>query len=154
LIVGNSYKAFGAAFVIIVLLYIYSSIAEQWAAMESDLRLALTMIFFVWILNWARKNLGSPRLAIVYALVIAYIIFYKHPQAVWWVVGLFVLSILGPKFFGGLETSGPKKDPWLEALKDAKPTIYITMPSAMPGYPYGPYPPAQQGGQGKNKEGN
>jgi len=148
--VRGAYKAFGAAFVLIILLYIYSSIAEQWAVMEGDLRLALTMIFFVWILNWARKHLGSPRLAIVYALVIAYIIFYKHPQTVWWVVGLFVLSIIGPKFFGKLGTSGPKKDPWLEALKDAKPTIYVTMPSTMPGYPYMMFPANQGGQQGKD----
>lgn len=146
-----SYKAFGAAFVLIVLLYIYASIAEQWATMENDLRLALTMVFFVWILNWARRNLGSPRLAIVYALVIAYIIFYKHPEAVWWVVGIFVLSIIGPKFFGNLGTSGPKKDPWLEALKEAKPTVYVTMPSAMPGYPYVLYP-MNQAGQQENKD--
>jgi len=152
--VKGAYKALGAAFVIIVLLYIYSSIAEQWAAMESDLRLALTMIFFVWILNWARKNLGSPRLAIVYALVIAYIIFYKHPQVVWWIVGLFVLSIIGPKFFGKLGTGGPGKDPWLDTLKGSKPTVYMAMPPAMPGYPYIVYPinqPPQQGKGDDNK---
>lgn len=136
----GSNKALGAAFVVIVLVFIYSSIAEQWAAMENDLRLALTMVFFVWILNWARKNLGSPRLAIVYALVIAYIIFYKHPQTIWWVVGLFVLSIIGPKFFGKLSTSGPKSDPWLDAMKGSKPTMYIAMPPVVPGYPYAMHP--------------
>lgn len=135
----------GYLIVILVVVYIYSSIASQWAAMEDDLRLAITMIFFVWILNWARKNLGSPRLAIVYAIVIAYIIFFKHPEAVWWIVGIFILSIVGPKIMEGLETSGPKTTPADKAADIKAP--YFLYP--IPLYPYYPgYPPPNQGQQG------
>ncbi len=139
-------KFWGAAFVILVVLYIYSTLAAEWAAMEDDLRLALTMIFFVWILNWARKNLGSPRLAIVYALVIAYVIFYKHPEAVWWIVGLFALSIVGPKVLEGFGTKGPGSKPADKAAEIKAP--YFIYPVAY--YPYYPgFPPQNQ--QGGNK---
>ncbi len=145
-------KEIGAILVIVTLLYIYSAVASAWAAMADDLRLALTMVFFVWILNWARKNLGSPRLAILYALVLAYIVFFKHPEAVWLVLGIIILAVVGPKFFAGLDTSGPKKDPLLDALKDAKPmiTIPVTPPPGYYPYPYYGYTPGLQ--QNNNKK--
>jgi len=140
-------KFWGAIFVLVVVIWIYSSIAAQWAAMENDLRLAITMVVFVWILNWARKNLGSPRLAIVYALVIAYIIFFKHPEAIWWVVGLLILSIVGPKVLEGFETKGPGSKPADKAAEIKAPYFIYPVPlyPYYPGYP----PPGQQGEQKK-----
>ncbi len=143
-------KEIGAIIVLLTLLYIASAIASEWAAMADDLRLALTMVFFVWILNWARKNLGSPRLAILYALVLSYIVFFKHPEAVWLVVGVVVLAVVGPTFFDKLGTSGPKKDPVLDALKEAKPVITIPLSPPSGYYPYYYMPPAQ--GQQNNKD--
>ncbi|NPA76695.1 MAG: hypothetical protein GXN93_02985 [Candidatus Diapherotrites archaeon] len=145
-------KELGALIVIVVLLYILSAVWSEWMAMAQDLRLALSMVFFVWILNWARKNLGSPRLAILYAVVLAYIVFFKHPEAVWLVVGVILLATIGPKFFAGLDTSGPKKDPLLDALKDAKPVITIPMtpPAGYYPYYYGSMMPTQ--GQQNNKK--
>jgi membrane protease YdiL (CAAX protease family) len=147
-------KEIGAFIVLVVLLYIFSVVQSAWNAMSNDLRLALAMVFFVWILNWARKNLGSPRLAILYAIVLAYIVFFKHPEAVWLVAGIIVLAWIGPKFFEGLETSGPKSDPLLSALKEAKPTITFAI-TPPPGYAYPyyyPSAPGQTGQQGPGKQ--
>lgn len=111
---------------------------SQWMAMEADLRLALTMIFFVWVLNWARKNLGSPRLAIVYAIVLAYIIFFKHPSVVWWIFGILILLTFGAKFWDKIQPGSSEKSKILNTLKEMKPNVivYQPYPATGPAYPY------------------
>ena len=129
---------FGGIVLLLILMYIASALYSQWMAMEKDLRLALTMIFFVWILNWARKNL-SARVAVVYALVLAYIVFFKHPSVVWWIFGIIILTTFGMKMFEKMTESKMEKDKILEAWKEAKPTIIVTMPGpAYPSYPQQP----------------
>jgi len=61
--------------------------------------IALTLFFFVWIFNWAKGNLGSAKLAIVFAAVIIYLTFYQYPELVWLVVFLFVFSTFGIEIF-------------------------------------------------------
>ncbi len=111
------------------------------------MRLALTMVFFVWILNWARKNLGSPRLAIVYAIVLAYIIFFKHPGVVWWIFGILILVTFGAKFWEKIQPLPPEKVKIIDALKEMKPTVVVYQPYPATGslYPY------QQKKEGENK---
>ena len=139
----------GAFIILVGAAFLLNSLYAQWLAMEKDLRLALTMIFFVWILNWARKNLGSPRLAIVYAIVLAYIVFFKHPSVVWWIFGILILVTFGAKFWSKITPGAPEKDKLLEILKESKPTLVITMgtgqtqqQAAYTPYPYpaAPYP--------------
>ena len=130
-------KPLGYLIALLVVGWVFITLQDIWVSMSNDLRLALTMIFFVWILNWARKNLGSPRLAIVYALVLAYIIFFKHPEAVWLVFGILVLSIVAPNIFKGLEVKGgsDKMDPLTKALSEGKATVVLTVPTfGAPGY--------------------
>ena len=49
----------------------------------SDITLALVMIFFVMIINWARSNIGSTKLAILFAAIVAYLTIFKHPELAW-----------------------------------------------------------------------
>ena len=141
---------FGGVVLLLILMYIASALYSQWMAMEKDLRLALTMIFFVWILNWARKNL-SARVAVVYALVLAYIVFFKHPSVVWWIFGIIILTTFGMKMFEKMTASKKEKDKILEAWKEAKPTIIVTMPG--PAYPSYPQQPAYWPGQQQQRGG-
>lgn len=139
----------GIALVLLIVGGTLSWLYSQWMAMEADLRLALTMIFFVWILNWARKNLGSPRLAIVYAIVLAYIIFFKHPSVVWWIFGVLVLITFGAKFWEKIQPSGrPEKATIMDTLKEMKPTVIVYQPYPAAGTTY-PYQHQQNQGGGR-----
>lgn len=53
------------------------------ASLESDVRLALIMIFFVWAWNFARANFGSGKLALIFAMILIYLTLFKHPELVW-----------------------------------------------------------------------
>ena len=49
----------------------------------SDIRLALALVFFVYILNWAKAAVGSPKIAVLLGAVLAYLTIYRHPDLVW-----------------------------------------------------------------------
>lgn len=79
--------------------------AELTPAMD-DLRLALSLIMFAWILNWMRGLLGSPRLAILFAIVISYLIFFKHPNLLFTLFGLMFFTYFFKPFWGKATDSG------------------------------------------------
>ncbi|MBR9707267.1 MAG: hypothetical protein GOV15_02420 [Candidatus Diapherotrites archaeon] len=55
------------------------------AAVWDDVRLALTLLFFILILNWSKQSMGS-KTAVVFAGVLTYLTFFKHPSLVWLMV--------------------------------------------------------------------
>ncbi len=57
--------------------------------------IALSLFFFVWIFSWAKKNLGSAALGVIFAIIVVYLTFYSYPILVWIAVGLFLLSTFG-----------------------------------------------------------
>lgn len=54
-----------------------------------DLRLALAIVMFIFMLNWAKSALGSPKWALLVAGVLAYLTIIKHPDLIW--AGLVIL---------------------------------------------------------------
>ena len=73
------------------------------ATMWSEVNLALTLIFFVLIFNWANANFRNGILAFIFAGVIAYLTFYRHPSLVW-IFLVFILASTGifNQFVGGV----------------------------------------------------
>ncbi len=140
-------------FTAFIFFYITSQISIEFAAAKDDLRLALTAIMFAWILNWMRSLLGSPRLALLFALLISYLVFFKHPNILFAVFGMMILVYFIKPFLGkALDTGKPKEaklmDFWKEVFKEAKPTIQIT-PMYWPYYP--PPPPSESSSGGDKK---
>ncbi|HLD81180.1 MAG TPA: hypothetical protein VJA40_04235 [archaeon] len=63
----------------------------------SDIRLALALVFFVYILNWAKAAVGSPKIAVLLGAVLAYLTIYRHPDLVW---VFFVIFLAGTGVLG------------------------------------------------------
>ncbi len=69
--------------------------------------IVLTLFLFVWIYAWAKQNLGSAKLAILFSLIVVYLTFYSYPVLVWLLVAFFLMQTIGKDFlaqanpFGG-----------------------------------------------------
>ncbi len=63
-----------------------------------DLWVVLVLFIFIWLFGWGKENLGSPALAIFFAIIVIYLTFFKYPFLVWVLVGLFVLQTFGKEF--------------------------------------------------------
>ena len=64
---------------------------DVWA----NIWIALAVFTFVWIFSWAKSNLGSAKLAVIFAIVISYITFYTNPDLIWIGIALFVFATFG-----------------------------------------------------------
>jgi len=56
--------------------------------------LILFIVYFLWIYAWAKKQVG-PKLGIVLAVVIMFLLFYSFPELIWVPFILFIWSIFG-----------------------------------------------------------
>lgn len=61
--------------------------------------IALAILAFVWIFAWLKGNLGSTKLAIIAAIVIAYFTFYSNPELIWLGVLVFIFATFGKEIF-------------------------------------------------------
>ena len=68
-------------------------------ALSQNLLVALTLFIFIWIFAWAKGQLGSTKLAILFAVVIVYLTFYQFPELVWLAVAIFVFATFGKELF-------------------------------------------------------
>jgi len=68
--------------------------------------IVLTLFLFVWIYSWAKENLGSAKLAILFALIVVYLTFYSYPVLVWLLVIFFLLQTLGKDFVSEINPFG------------------------------------------------
>lgn len=57
--------------------------------LEGDVQLALTFVFFVLIMNWARSSFG-PKTSLVFSAIITYLTFFQHPSLVWLALLIFI----------------------------------------------------------------
>ena len=155
MVVGkDTLKYTGYVVTALIFYYIYLQVKAEVTPALDDLRLALTIIMFVWILNWMRNLLGSPRLALLLALVVSYLVFFKHPNLLFAVFGMMFLIYFIKPFFSKATDTGPPPQAELMnfykemAEKSKNVTINISPPGSWPFY----YPPQpQQPQQGGNK---
>lgn len=67
--------------------------------LETDIIIVLTLIYFVWIFSWGKKVMGSAKLAVLFALIVVYLVFILHPELVWIPVIIFLLATFGTSMF-------------------------------------------------------
>ena len=72
-------------------------------ALLDNVWIALVLFFFVWIYSWAKGSLGSPKLAVLFALIVVYLTFYQYPELVWAVVVLYLLATFGKDLIDKVE---------------------------------------------------
>ena len=68
-------------------------------ALTDNLLVALTLFIFVWIFSWAKGQLGSVKLAILFAVIIVYLTFYQFPELVWLALLIFIFATFGKELF-------------------------------------------------------
>ncbi len=76
------------------------------ATLADNIWIIITLFLFVWIYGWAKNNLGSAKLAILFSLIVVYLTFYSYPVLVWILVALFILQILGKDFLAQINPFG------------------------------------------------
>ncbi len=76
------------------------------AGLTDSIWIVLTIFLFVWIYSWAKENLGSAKLAILFALIVVYLTFYSYPFLVWILVAFFVLQTFGKEFLSQINPLG------------------------------------------------
>lgn len=67
-------------------------------ALENNLWIVLSLFYLVWIFGWAKKNLGSPKLAVLFAVIVVYLTFFQFPELVWVPLIIFLLAVFGKGF--------------------------------------------------------
>ena len=65
------------------------------AALENNLWVVLSLFYLVWIYGWAKTNLGSAKLAILFAVIVVYLTFFQFPELVWVPVIIFLFAVFG-----------------------------------------------------------
>jgi chromate transport protein ChrA len=65
----------------------------------TDLRLILTLVLFVYIVQWAISQTGSKKMGVIIGSIVAYLTIYKH----WEFIVLIVVVFFGYNFFYRLE---------------------------------------------------
>ena len=68
--------------------------------------IVISLYLFVWIYGWAKENLGSAKLAILFAVIVFYLTFYSYQYLVWILVGLFILQTAGKELLTNLNPFG------------------------------------------------
>ncbi len=65
------------------------------ASLENNLWVVLSLFYLVWIYGWAKANLGSAKLAILFAVIVVYLTFFQFPELVWVPVIIFLFAVFG-----------------------------------------------------------
>ncbi|MBN2067184.1 MAG: hypothetical protein JW744_01825 [Candidatus Diapherotrites archaeon] len=69
------------------------------ATLVTDLWTVLALFYLVWVFGWAKKAMGSAKLAILFAVIVVYLTFFQHPELVWIPVIIFIFATFGKGFF-------------------------------------------------------
>ena len=70
------------------------------ATLEQNLWAVLNLFIFVWVYSWAKSQLGSAKLAILFALIVVYLSVISFPFLTWMLAGLFLLTTFGSEIMG------------------------------------------------------
>ena len=68
-------------------------------ALLDNLWVVLSLVYLVWIFGWAKSNLGSAKLAILFAVIVVYLTFFQYPELVWVPVIIFLFAVFGKGVF-------------------------------------------------------
>jgi len=65
------------------------------SALENNLWIVLSLFYLVWLFGWAKRNLGSAKLAVLFAVIVVYLTFFQFPFLVWIPVIIFLFAVFG-----------------------------------------------------------
>ncbi|MCX6799116.1 MAG: hypothetical protein NTW59_03410 [Candidatus Diapherotrites archaeon] len=63
--------------------------------LTDNLVTVLSLFYLIWIYSWAKKQLGSAKLAILFAVIVVYLTFFQFRWLVWIPVGIFLFAVFG-----------------------------------------------------------
>ena len=75
------------------------------ADMIGNLETVLSLFYLIWIFGWAKKALGSAKLAILFAVIVVYLTFFQFRELIWVPVIIFLFAVFGK---GVIEKIGMK----------------------------------------------
>lgn len=64
-----------------------------------NLWFVLAIFIFLWLYGWAKSNLGSTIIALIFAVVISFLTFYTEPGLIWVIAILFLFATFGKEIF-------------------------------------------------------
>ena len=79
-----------------------------WDPIMKNAEIVIMLFIFVWIFSWAKQNLGSAKLAVLFALIAVFLTFYQFPILIWMLVGLFLLATFGKEVVGRVNPYRPE----------------------------------------------
>lgn len=65
----------------------------------NNLWIVLSLFYLVWIFGWAKRNLGSAKLAVLFAVIVVYLTFFQFQWLVWIPVLIFLFAVFGKGIF-------------------------------------------------------
>lgn len=73
----------------------------EWMVLNiyDNLWFVLAIFIFIWLYGWAKSNLGSTIIALVFAILISYLTFYTEPGLIWVIAALFLFATFGKEIF-------------------------------------------------------
>ncbi len=66
---------------------------------KGDIWLALFLYISIFLFSWAKGKLGSPEVAILYTLIIMFLVFYQHDTLIWIVLAIYLYQTYGKEIF-------------------------------------------------------
>ena len=58
-----------------------------------------SLFYLIWIYGWAKTQLGSAKLAILFAVIVVYLTFFQFRYLVWIPAVIFLFAFFGKGFF-------------------------------------------------------
>lgn len=75
----------------------------MWDPVLKNIEIVLTLVIFVWIYGWAKGALGSPKLAVLFAIIVVFLTFYTFPILIWVLVLVLILATFGVEIFSKID---------------------------------------------------
>jgi len=69
--------------------------------LKGDIWLALFLYISVFLFAWAKGKMGNPAIAMLYTIIIMFLVFYQHDLLIWIVLGIYLYTTYGKEIFKG-----------------------------------------------------
>jgi len=73
----------------------------------ANVEVVLMLVVFIWLFSWAKTNLGSAALAVLFSFIVTFLTVFQFPILIWVLVALFLFSTFGKEMF---DKVNPYKD--------------------------------------------
>lgn len=82
--------------------------------MLNNIQTVLALFYLIWIYGWAKNQLGSAKLAILFAVIVVYLTFFHFPDLIWVPVVIFIFAFFGKGLFERLSEGEKLPDHYKE----------------------------------------